>query len=110
MGKNATGYPELSFHGTKPWELNEKEPFLTFGFMYVESARDYHMEKDTFIYCAVNAWWEEAWFTLPIIPAGKRWKIVAYTADKESVGAGWLSDGNVCLTGRSLMVLESCET
>ena len=30
-GYNSTGYPEISFHGEKAWNLNMWEPFLTFG-------------------------------------------------------------------------------
>ena len=57
-GYNSTGYPELSFHGEKPWQLDVNSPFLTFGFMYTESAKDYDVPADTLIYCAVNAHWE----------------------------------------------------
>lgn len=39
-GENSTGYPELSFHGEKPWELDTSNPLLTFGFMYAEGAAD----------------------------------------------------------------------
>ena len=76
-GENATGYPELSFHGTKPWELNRSEHGLVFAFCYAEDHVKYGTKKDAFIYVAVNAHWEEHAFELPIIPAGMKWHIVA---------------------------------
>ena len=70
---NDTGYPELSFHGTEPWCLNENEPNLTFAYLYTEGKEKYRMEKTSFIYVVVNAHWEEHVFHLPVIPAGMQW-------------------------------------
>ena len=74
-GNNASGYPELSFHGCEPWQLDENNPFLTFGFMYAEPAADFGTKADTFIYCAVNAYWEYAHLRLPQLPEGMEWHI-----------------------------------
>ena len=103
-GTNSTGYPELSFHGTQPWEFQPNAPFLTFGFMYTESAKDYAVAQDAFIYCAVNAHWESHTLRLPVIPAGKTWNIIAYTGDCRADGTA-VSD-TVTLMPRSLMLLE----
>ena len=102
-GENSTGYPELSFHGTLPWKIDTAQPFLSFGFMYAESAKDYDTPDDAFIYCAVNAYWEEQLFTLPIIPEGMRWTIVAYTGDPSADGGA--ASGQIKLMPRSLMLL-----
>lgn len=102
-GENSTGYPELSFHGMNPWALNTAEPFLTFGFLYAESKQDYPVDEDTFIYCAVNAHWEEHTLKLPEIPEGMTWQVVAYTGDS-SVDDTKVS-GQVTLMPRSLMLL-----
>ncbi len=102
-GTNSTGYPELSFHGEKPWQLDMYSPFLTFGFMYAESAADYDVPADSFIYCAVNAHWEPHTLELPIIPAGMEWHVVAYTGDAALDGSS--SDGTAELMPRSLMLL-----
>ena len=72
-GHNETGYPELSFHGTEPWCLNEKAPNLTFACLYTEGRQKYHTEETAFIYVTVNAHWESHAFRLPVIPAGMRW-------------------------------------
>ncbi|MBR4341934.1 MAG: glycogen debranching protein GlgX [Lachnospiraceae bacterium] len=73
--RNGTGYPELSFHSTKPWQLNEHKPELCFAYMYAEDHVKYKTAKDCFIYIAVNAHWEEHCFELPIIPLGFEWKL-----------------------------------
>ena len=74
-GYNGTGYPELSFHGTKPWELDRSAPTLTFAYLYAEDHEKYNTEKDCFIYTAVNAHWEPHTFELPVIPAGMQWHL-----------------------------------
>ncbi len=72
---NGTGYPELSFHGEEPWQLDEKAPALVFAYMYAEDHRKAGTDSDCFIYIAVNAHWEEHCMKLPIIPAGCFWKL-----------------------------------
>jgi glycogen operon protein len=102
-GENSSGYPELSFHGSRPWEFNENSPFLSFGFMYAEPAKDYGTKEDSFIYCAVNAYWENVSFELPVIPDGMEWETVAYSGDdkaKYDKAAG----NSVTLMARSLML------
>ena len=74
-GNNGTGYPELSLHGTRVWDLNEASSGHCFAYMYAEDHVKYKTKKDTFIYVAVNAHWEEHLFELPIIPNGSSWKL-----------------------------------
>ncbi len=76
FGHNKTGYPELSFHGTAAWELDEYAPNLTFAYMYAEDHEKYKTKKDSFIYVAVNAHWEGHEFALPIIPEGFFWTLM----------------------------------
>lgn len=76
FGHNDTGYPELSFHGTRPWNLNENEPNLTFAYLYTEGREKYRMKKTSFVYVVVNAYWEEHVFHLPVIPDGMQWYLV----------------------------------
>ncbi|MBP5362801.1 MAG: glycogen debranching protein GlgX [Ruminococcus sp.] len=102
-GMNSTGYPELSFHGENPWSIDVTTPFLTFGFMYTESAKDYDVDEDSFIYCAVNAHWEKHIIGLPIIPKGMKWNVIAYSADDKHTGLN-VKD-YVDLTPRSIMLL-----
>ncbi|MCR5369696.1 MAG: glycogen debranching enzyme, partial [Clostridium sp.] len=104
--RNSSDYPELSFHGTLPWQIDENQPFLCFGFMYAEPKVDYGTEGDTFIYCAVNAFWEEKRFELPIIPEGFAWRMVEYTG-REGEADCIIRDRAVTLMPRSLMLLTA---
>ncbi len=75
VGENSTGYPEMSFHGLKPWEIDRNCPTLTFAYMYVEPSDKYGTKENTFIFVAVNAHWEEHYFELPVIPEGYKWNV-----------------------------------
>ena len=75
FGHNGTGYPELSLHGTKAWDIDESSPGYCFSYMYAEDHIKYKTKKDRFIYIAVNAHWEDHLFELPIIPENFQWKI-----------------------------------
>ena len=72
---NGTGYPVLSFHGTQPWALDEHAPGLSFAYLYAEDHVRYGTDRDAFIYVAVNAFWEDQRYTLPILPEGFRWRL-----------------------------------
>ena len=76
-GENGTHYPELSFHGCIPWELDRNAPGLVFAYMFAEDHKKYRTKSDCFIYVMVNAHWEEHCFTLPIIPKGYSWHMVS---------------------------------
>ncbi len=88
FGHNGTGYPELSFHGTTPWELDENASSLTFAYMFAEDHAYFGTKEDCFLYVAVNAHWEEHAFTLPIIPEGLRWRIAFDSSVDSRQGCG----------------------
>ena len=103
-GVNATGYPELSFHGERAFFLDMGAPFHTFGFMYAQHGTPDDPERDAFIYCAVNAYWESRTLELPIVPKGLTWHTVAYSGDTDH-GAHPEVTGSVTLMARSVHVL-----
>jgi glycogen operon protein len=105
-GENSSGYPELSFHGTRPWDLDEKQPFLCFGILYAEPRADYGTREDTFLYCAVNAFWEEKDFELPRLPDGFVWRELENTGRPGEAG-GVLREGGLTLGPRSLALLTA---
>lgn len=72
-----SGYPDISFHGTKAWQPNWARGSRTLAFMLDGS----HSEKgqDDFIYVAMNFYWEGLAFELPKLPVSLRWHIVANT-------------------------------
>ena len=74
FGYNGTGYPELSLHGTIAWDIDETSPGLCFAYMFAEDHKKYGTKKDSFIYVAVNAHWEEHIFLVPELPEAMVWK------------------------------------
>ena len=103
-GRNASGYPELSFHGTEPWSIDTDSPLLSFGFMYAETASDFGVPEDCFIYTAVNSYWDKKEFTLPDLPEGFRWQTYADTAAKSQTKR-YIKGNRIELESRSLRVL-----
>ncbi len=75
QGQNGTGYPELSFHGLTPWQLDEGASNLSFAYLYAEDHEKSGTKKDCFLYVVVNAHWEEHTYTLPVIPEGMKWHL-----------------------------------
>jgi len=105
VGYNASGYPELSWHGERAWDFNRDNPFLYFGFMYAEPAADFGTTDDCFIYCAYNSHWEEHTFELPLIPEGMRWHVVLDSSDELLASSGSLVERSVHVRPRSCMLL-----
>ncbi len=102
---NSSGYPELSFHGTRPWDIRLDEPFHCVSFLYSEPAKEFGTKKDCFIYCMVNAYWEEKEYQLPELPKKMKWEVVADTSDETGKSDGKKINGPVTLMPRSIMVL-----
>ena len=103
-GHNASGYPELSFHGTEPWSIDTDSPLLSFGFMYAETSADFGVPEDCFIYTAVNSYWDKMEFTLPDLPEGFRWQTYSDTAAKSQTKR-YIKGNRIELESRSLRVL-----
>lgn len=77
-GTNATGYPEISFHGLEPWQA-DFSCNLTLGVLFAAPAEKYQLSADEFIYLALNMHWEGHDFYLPEIPLDHNWQVVANT-------------------------------
>ncbi len=108
LGNNGTGYPELSFHSAKPWQLDEGASNLCFSYMYAQDHARAGTKKDAFIYVAVNAYWEDVYYELPIIPQGMKWHLrLSSSGDVYSKGKEkTLGDqGSFMLGARSTLVL-----
>ena len=105
---NGTGYPELSFHGTRAWDLHADREGLCFAYMFAEDRNRFGTARDAFIYVAVNANWEDKDYTLPILPEGFMWKL-AFTSDGVSTEEGgelpWDDPSGITLGARTTAVL-----
>lgn len=75
LDKNGTDYPELSFHGTRAWDINMDSPGLCFAYMYAQDHKKYGGKQDCFIFVVVNAHWEEHRFEIPMLPDGFEWML-----------------------------------
>ena len=78
-GYNKVGYTEVSWHGETPWKLDNANNTLHFGVMFVEDREKYNTKEDSYIYIAMNMYWEDHVFELPSLPKGKRWYLFANT-------------------------------
>lgn len=111
-GVNATGYPELSFHGTNPWDLDASKPGLCFASFWAEDHERFNTQEDCFLYVAVNAHWEDHRFTFPVVPEGFGWHL-AFSSDGFSCDPGmeipWEEDG-ITLGARTTAVLIAKKT
>ncbi len=81
LGPNGTGYPELSFHGTRPWDIDEQAPGLCLAYLYAEDHQKYGTAQDCFLYVTVNAHWETHRFELPVLPEGFTWRLFCLSDD-----------------------------
>ncbi len=101
FGYNGTGYPDLSFHGLTPWQLDWNAETLTVACLWAEDHVKYGTKQDAFLYLAVNAHWEDHAFRLPVIPAGFSWRTEA-----ASSRYGRITDiGEAFVPARSVLLL-----
>ena len=105
IAPNSSGYPEMSFHGTTPWDMDLTGPAHCAAILYAEPAADFGTPEDTFLYCIFNTYWEEKEFQLPVLPAGFRWSIYVSSADENAEKEGRIVEGSVSLISRSSMIL-----
>ena len=106
--KTELGYPEVSWHQTRAWQLDNSSSSHTLAVMFVETSHKYHTNEDTFIYCIMNTIWEQKSYQLPELPLGFGWHIVADTArDEESFvkNPEHYRGGDVFVQPRSCMIL-----
>ncbi len=105
-GVNETGYPELSFHGLEPWNLDICQPTLTFAFMFAEGHEKYGTQRDCFIYVAVNAHWEAHEFILPVVPPELNWyRVLDTNIESAPMPEPIKTESKVYLEARSIQVL-----
>ena len=100
---NGTGYPELSFHGTQPWQHDWNAHTHTLACLYAEDHEKFHTVQDAFLYFAMNTHWEDQLFTLPILPKEHPWKIELLS----SQDGGLTADGRLLVPARSVVLLSA---
>ena len=103
---NAYGYPEISFHGTRPWDFDRQAPALTIGVLYAEMKENFDVPEDTFIYAAINSYWENQIMQLPQLPKGFIYRIYSSTDEKMTAGEA-IETAEISAEARSITVLTA---
>ena len=76
----ACGSPDISFHGTKPWYPDLSNYSRVIGIMLCGKYAPLTIRKsDKSFYMAFNMHWEAHRFELPVLPKGKKWKVIIDT-------------------------------
>jgi glycogen operon protein len=73
-----SGYPEISWHGTKAWQADFSADSRCIAVMFCGKSLS-NTEKDDLIYIAINSHWEAHEFELLGLPAGLSWHVFANT-------------------------------
>ncbi len=84
----ALGFPEIAWHGKKPWQPDWQSRLVAATFAGADSDG-----KPEVLYYAWNTGWEAEWIALPDLPPPFRWRIAANTGcpspdDIASCGCG----------------------
>jgi glycogen operon protein len=106
------GMPDISFHGTQPWQPNWTDGSArTLAFMLNGDYARGGSLRDDYIYVAMNMYWDAVGFTPPPLPDGMRWHVAVNTAmpSPEDI---WepgqepaLNDSWLLVGGRSIVIL-----
>jgi isoamylase len=76
----ASGYPDVSWHGTSAWRPDWSSESRTLAFMLCgKHARGGHVPDD-YLYVAMNMHWEGRGFELPRLPGDMLWHVFANTS------------------------------
>jgi len=95
------GYPDLSFHGLKPWYPDLKSSSHVLGVMYCGRYAQIDGEDDAYFYIAYNMHWDFHEFNLPLLPRALKWKPLILTAEADRI----ISDNILHVPERSIIVL-----
>jgi isoamylase len=74
-----TGFPDISFHGTMPWQADWSPSNRVFAFMLDGGHARNGKVRDDIIYVAMNMYWESLSFELPQLPPDKNWHVSVNT-------------------------------
>lgn len=74
-----SGFPDISFHGTKAWNCDRSPGSRSFAFMLDGDHAKEGIVKDATVYVAMNMYWGGLHFELPVLPAEKKWYLFANT-------------------------------
>ena len=97
----ACGFPDVSFHGVKPWCSSFAEYERYVGVMFAGQEEGKGPQT---VYIASNAYWEALDVELPALPGAMAWEVAADTWE-ELPAPGPLEGGGFRIRPRTVMVL-----
>ncbi|MBF0606885.1 MAG: glycogen debranching protein GlgX [Candidatus Magnetobacterium sp. LHC-1] len=107
-----SGYPDISFHGTRAWRCDWSATSRVLAFMLCGKHAKQGAVRDDYIYVAMNMFWEHLGFEIPHLPDPMKWHVAVNTgmpAPQDSNVPGTepvLGDQHNFLVGpRSMVVL-----
>jgi len=74
-----SGFPDISFHGTKLWQPDWSENSYSLAFLLCGRHAGDGFERDDYIFVMMNAYWETNWFDLPSLPNDMKWRVAVNT-------------------------------
>ena len=95
------GFPDISFHGEKPWRGQFAAHERYVGVMF--AGREEGKEPDI-VYVASNSYWEEIAVLLPELPETMTWELAADTWEASRQEGGSLKDNRFRIHPRTVMV------
>ena len=108
-GASSLGFPEISFHGEVPWEMDlSGQEIRTAAVMF--AGYDDKKAKEDCVYLLMNPYWEGVWVELPQLPSGYSWHVAANTGDKKQEiyqKPVRISEEKILAGPRSVIVLEA---
>lgn len=80
------GYPDLSYHGDSAWRPRTDSYSRQIGIMYCGKYAKRNAKEDSFLYLAMNMYWESGKLAMPKLPKGLKWEMKLCT-DTDARGA-----------------------
>ena len=78
------GYPDVSYHGEKAWQLSMEVYERSAGILYSGYyGRHRDGKEDSFFYLCINMHWEPGKLALPRLPKDYKWELLLNTDDEE---------------------------
>ena len=101
ISNGACGFPDISFHGVKPWKGQFAQHERYVGILFAGQEEDQDPE---IIYIASNAYWEELKILLPELPEEMSWQLAVDTWKPEIPEPVCLKEQSFTIRPRTLMV------
>lgn len=111
MDYRSIGLPDMSYHGSRAWFLDDNHLNRHFGIMYCgeygkEDSAAEEAKKEENIYVAYNMYWENMAFGLPVAGRSKQWRLLYATDDNTETGK-IITEKEVTVSPRSVAVFVS---